>query len=282
MNPSGLPPRSILSRSVLLRVSRYLVPYFLFCILVAYVEIVLLKKEFEVPSGVLTVMGVALSILLVFRNNSSYDRWWEARKLWGQLVNTSRSLVVMVRTWNWVDEGERNEFCQLVPGFAFALKEHLCNSWPPSGNLPLERIHDLMLRLSRWKLQAQIGERLYNMGEIYLSRFSDVLGGCERIKSTPLPLSHRTIIPQALVAYLLVLPAGLPNELYSVPICACVAYMLISLECIAEELQDPFGYHENDLPLEAICARLQASLDLLSRLPGQLVELGQEREMAAE
>lgn len=257
------PTRAILSQSVFRRALKYLIPYFFFCSGVAYVEIVLFKKDIEVPGAFLTVMGAALSILLVFRNNSSYERWWEARKLIGQLVTQSRALVALVGSWSWLEEEERRQFCDQVPGVMSSLKEHLCQSWPPPGNPPLLRVQQLYLGLGRWKLAAQIEPQLYQMAERYLSGFLEVLGGCERIKSTPLPLSHRTIIPQTLIAYLLVLPVGLPNEWYSIPVCVCVAYLLTSLECIAEEVQDPFGYHENDLPLDAISARLDQSLQLL-------------------
>ncbi|MFN8614213.1 MAG: bestrophin family ion channel [Vulcanimicrobiota bacterium] len=221
-------------------------------------EILILGEDVEFPASVHTLLGVSLSVLIVFRNNSSYDRWWEGRKLWGSLVNRSRSLAALVWSARHLPEADRRQFLLTIPEFACKLRDHLRGPWPAPDNLPQRLLNGLNLQLGRWENQSSTQFFLAvegNLHELY-----DILGACERIRGTPLPLSHRAIVPQAILIYLLALPWGLPHGPISILIIGLVSYFLISLEMIAEEIEEPFGHDPDDLPLSRLCVTIEKSV----------------------
>lgn len=227
-------------------------------------EIWLLGENLEFPSGVNTLLGISLSVLMVFRNNSSYDRWWEGRKLWGQLVNRSRSLAALVWNVEALPADERRQFLRNVSRFSFLLRDHLRGPWPAPDNPPQRHLMGLQGQLAGWERSGLLSTHLFLSIERNLSELCDVLGGCERIRGTPLPLSHRAIVPQAMICYLLALPWGMPHGRISVMVMALVSYFLISLEMIAEELEEPFGQDPDDLPLTRTCLVIEKSIERLS------------------
>ena len=229
-------------------------------------EIWLLGENIEFPSGVNTLLGISLSVLMVFRNNSSYDRWWEGRKLWGQLVNRSRSLAALVWNVESVPVTERRQFLRDVSRFSFLLRDHLRGPWPAPDNHPQRLLMGLQGQLAGWERSGLVSTHLFLSIERNVSELYDVLGGCERIRGTPLPLSHRAIVPQAMICYLLALPWGMPHGRISVMVMALVSYFLISLEMIAEELEEPFGQDPDDLPLTRTCQVIEKSIERIERL----------------
>jgi len=223
-------------------------------------EVVILGEDLEFPEGVNALLGVSLSVLIVFRNNSSYDRWWEGRKLWGTLVNRSRSLAALVWSAEQFPLEERQRFVLSIKDFAYKLRDHLRGDWPAPDNEPQRLLNGLNLQLNRWNQAGANPTQLIIGIERNLTDFYDVLGACERIRGTPLPLSHRAIVPQAIFIYLLALPWGLPHCAISITIIALVSYFLLSLEMIAEELEEPFGQDPDDLPLTRLCVTIEKSM----------------------
>jgi len=223
-------------------------------------EVVILGEDLEFPDGVNTLLGVSMSVLIVFRNNSSYDRWWEGRKLWGTLVNRSRSLAALVWSAEQLPEAERQRFVLGIKDFAYKLRDHLRGSWPAPDNEPQRLLNQLNVQLNRWDQASAKPTQLIIGMERNLTDFYDVMGACERIRGTPLPLSHRAIVPQAIFVYLLALPWGLPHGPIAIMIIALVSYFLISLEMIAEELEEPFGQDPDDLPLSRLCIVIEKSM----------------------
>ena len=218
--------------------------------------------SFEFPPGVHTMMGLTLSILLVFRTNATYDRWWEARRLWGSLTNSSRALGQVVGKLS-VPEDEKREFARAQRQLPFDLREHLRAAQPPDIHHPL-RLTDKMADLAeKWLQAGHINALQWPALEMRISALLDVIGGCERIRHTPLPLSHRAAIPQVLLAYLLILPWGLPHNPTSILIVAAATYFVLSLELIAEELEEPFGTEPDDLPLSRYSSTIARSLEQL-------------------
>lgn len=230
-------------------------------------EVALLGRDVEFPPGVNTLLGVSLSVLMVFRNNSSYDRWWEGRKLWGQLVNRSRSLAALA--WNClsIEEEGRRRFLTDLGQFSYRLRDHLRGPWPAPDNGPQRALMGLNRQLAEWDRQGKLSTHLFLGMERNLSDLYDVMGGCERIRGTPLPLSHRAVVPQIVICYLLALPWGLPHGTLSVLVIALVSYFLISLEMIAEEIEEPFGQDPDDLPLTRTCVNIEKSLERQMSLP---------------
>lgn len=223
-----------------------------------------------------TLLGFALSLLLVFRTNTAYDRWWEGRKLWGALVNNSRNLAIKMHALLPAeDHANRDFFAKTIPFFAVALKEHLrsektqyaldevahpeliiLNDDRHSPNQVARLLTERVMNLHREGFIS--GEQLLFVREELMS-FTDVSGACERIKNTPIPYSYSAFIKKFIFIYVMSLPFGYVFMLgyWVVPVVAIVFYVLGSLELIAEEIEDPFGMDANDLPLDKICSNIQ-------------------------
>ena len=225
-----------------------------------------------------SLLGFAISMLLVFRTNTGYDRWWEARKLWGQLVNVSRNTAIKLNAMLPADaEHERAQFVTLLARFAKELRVHLLSE---KTRLALdEGPHPELEGLDRSKhVPAQLAammhgraHRAYRAGMLSgeqllgltpdLTVFMDICGACERIKNTPIPYSYSTFIKKFIVVYTLTLPFGFVFSLgyIAVPVVVFVFYVLASLEIIAEEIEDPFGLDANDLPLDRLATMIGAN-----------------------
>jgi putative membrane protein len=227
-----------------------------------------------------SLLGFAISMLLVFRTNSAYDRWWEARKLWGQLVNVSRNVAIKLAAMLPADDARaRAQFAILIARFAKELRLHLLSE---KTRLALdEASHPDLQGLDRNKhVPAQLASmlharahRAYREGHITgdqliglahdLTAFMDICGACERIKNTPIPYSYSTFLKKFIVIYSLTLPFGFVFSLgyLAVPVVIFVFYVLASLELIAEEIEDPFGVDANDLPLDRLATMIAANVD---------------------
>ncbi len=253
---------------------------FLYSWAIAYYEIEHLKlceKSWvkNIPT-LHSLLGFAISILLVFRTNTAYDRWWEGRKLWGQLVNASRNLAIKLDALLPQDDtNERAFFRAALPHYADALCQHLQME---TTRLALdEESHPELADLDRQKhLPNQIAQRitrrvatLHRLKKITaeqwiilnaeLTTITDVCGACERIKNTPIPQSYSAFIKKFIFFYVMTLPFGYVFTLgyYVAPIVAFVFYVLASMEIVAEEIEDPFGTDDNDLPMAKIAEKIR-------------------------
>lgn len=221
-----------------------------------------------------SLLSFVISMLLVFRTNTAYDRWWEGRKLWGSLVNNSRNLALKLAVMlDAQDEENRKFFKKIIPIYAFALKDHLQSKSTELmlndeeqifDNLPSLPIHErhvpnlvaksMVARINCLYKQGKLtGDQLIILnGEV--SSFTDICGACERIKNTPIPYSYSSFIKKFILFYTITLPLGYSVIMgyYAAPIVAFIFYVLASLELIAEEIEEPFGDDENDLPMEKI------------------------------
>jgi putative membrane protein len=222
------------------------------------------------------LLGFVLSLLLVFRTNTAYDRWWEGRKLWGALVNNSRNLAIKLNALlKHEDESERKFFNRMIPLFATVLKEHLALE---TTRLALDsEEHPELAELDKNKhVPNQVASvltqriyRLYREGKISgdelitlnaeMASLTDICGACERIKNTPIPYSYSTFVKKFIFIYVLTLPFGFVFSLgyWVIPVVAFIFYVLASLEIIAEEIEDPFGGDQNDLPTDKIANNIK-------------------------
>ncbi|GAA4782069.1 bestrophin family ion channel [Olivibacter ginsenosidimutans] len=239
---------------------------------IAFFEIEYLKLSEQswlrnIPS-MHSLLGFVLSILLVFRTNTAYDRWWEGRKLWGQLTNTSRNLALRIESLLPInDKVNRSFYKKSIPLFANTLRDHLQSS--RTRFMLDEKDHPAFAQLDDSKhgpnqVAAMLFKRtniLYKEGIISgdqfillnneLLAFADICGACERIKNTPIPFTYTSFIKKFISVYVLTLPYGFVFSLgyFVVPAVVFAFYVLTSLEMIAEEIEDPFGSDLNDLPL---------------------------------
>lgn len=216
-----------------------------------------------------SLLGFVISMLLVFRTNTSYDRWWEGRRLLGELTNISRNLAIKIKSLK-LGEQEYEYFSYAIPKYAFALKEHLRekqyfgkNSFlvevDGGKHIPNQVAASLSARIFDLEATGKIsGEQLIILSSD-LNRFTDICGGCERIKKTPIPFSYSTFIKKFLFIYVITLPFGWVFSLgyFVIPIVPFILYVLASLELIAEEIENPFGQDANDLPVDEICNNIE-------------------------
>lgn len=250
---------------------------------VAYLETEILRlsdsSHLKNVSVLHTLLGFAISMLLVFRTNTAYDRWWEGRRQWGSLVNNCRNLAVKLATLFAGDESNRRLFAQLIPTFCFALKAHLqaeetrwqlderphpeIPNFNHNGHVPVQVVKTLMEKLQEEHLANKLsGEQLLFINPEVMS-FLDICGACERIKNTPIPYSYSAFIKKFIFLYVLTLPIGLVFSLgyLVVPVVVFVFYVLGSLELIAEEIEEPFGRDANDLPLQRLCENIRKNVE---------------------
>ncbi len=228
-----------------------------------------------------TLLGFAISMLLVFRTNTAYDRWWEGRKLWGSLVNNSRNLAMKLCSFIPVDDiVHRSFFRKIIPAYAYSLHNHLHKEKIRVELFEDEEQKEVFSQLDESKhvpnqialLMYQHIQQLYRENKITgdqlivlnneLQSFTDICGACERIKNTPIPYSYSVFIKKFIFVYVMTLPFGYVFTLsyWVVPVVAFVFYVLASLELIAEEIEDPFGGDPNDVPTEKLSQNIQRSV----------------------
>ena len=225
-----------------------------------------------------TSIGVALAIFLGFRNTASYERYWEARKLWGTMLNASRSLTRQYIAWIDGSHGASTFVYRLI-GFVHALRHQLrgTDATPELATLleaPLlsslatarSRPALILQSLGKTVADASAGHVLHPqiaaVMEQSLMDLTEVLGGCERIANTPIPFAYSVIIHRTVSIYCLLLPFGLlGNAGVLTPLMVTfVAYTFLALDALNEELEDPFGALPNDLPLAALSTGIEITL----------------------
>ena len=245
----------------------------LWAALVVWVETDLIKVAVPLGPAFLSILGIILGLLLVFRTNTAYDRWWEGRRLWGQLVNVSRGLArqLATRLASPTENDRRRRYAALLSQFPGALAAHLRR---PRGAEGPNRVSELLCLLHAEIQADQTAGRLTPECGIFLAPllqgFDDVLGGCERIRNTPIPFSYSSYIKQFVMLYALVLPFGLVREFgYGTVIASMFTFFAtMGLELLATEIEEPFGSDANDLPLDALTATIERDVaSILTLIP---------------
>ena len=249
--------------------------------IVAYLEIEYFKidKDSSIRniSLIHTLLGFVLSMLLVFRTNTAYDRWWEGRKLLGKMVNDSRNLAIKLHTILPEDDKENRDFFKkYLCFFPHLLSRHLSKQ-STKMELAQDQQHTEVEQLPHppnaliWRIRNQV-QKLYREGVItgdqliildsQLSGFLDVCGGCERIKNTPIPYSYSSFTKKFIVIYVITLPIAYAMSIgYMMTLLTVfVFYVLMSLEVLAEEIEEPFNNEENDLPMELIAQNIERNI----------------------
>lgn len=238
------------------------------------------ESDFHSTISMHSLLGIVLGLFLVFRTNSSYDRWWEGRKLWGSLVNNTRNLALKINAFvDPADNDTRVWFAKMIPNFAFAVKEHLRKGVKLSEleivddrflenlanikHIPNRLSSMMYLRTNALYKKNQIsGDQLFLMDK-ELKEFIDILGACERIRNTPIPYNYSMYIKQFIFIYLITLPLAFATTsgYLTVPIVMLVTFVLLSVELIAEEIEDPFGRDINDLPTDELAEKIRDNVN---------------------
>jgi putative membrane protein len=250
----------------------------LFTSAIAFFEITFFPNSqvLEKLISVYSLIGFVISLLLVFRTNTAYDRWWEGRKKWGELVNDSRNIAIKLATLLNHPE-DKDFFRRMLPNFVFAAKEHLRSGvnfdelellptelevLRNKGHVPAAICQLLYGKIKALKVANTISEEEYMVLDRNLNSLMESVGACERIKNTPIPFSYSLFIKKFVFIYVTTLPLAFVVQFgyYSSLIATFVFYVLVSMEVLAEEIEDPFGRDDNDLPTDQLCERIKANV----------------------
>ncbi|AWO00417.1 hypothetical protein DLD77_01185 [Chitinophaga alhagiae] len=221
------------------------------------------------------LLGFVISLLLVFRTNTAYDRWWEGRRQWGLLVNNSRNLALKLQAILPKGHPARAYFHTMIPNYAFAMKDHLRGEFhihslegltaeetaalDGQRHMPNQVAAFIMNKTGElYRQQVITGDQLITINA-QLESLTDICGACERIKNTPIPFSYSVFLKKFIFFYVMTLPMGYVFGLgyLVIPMVVFIFYVLASLELIAEEIEDPFGKDANDLPTDVISGNIR-------------------------
>ncbi len=226
-----------------------------------------LHRFLQVDSTIFSLLAVILSIFLGFRTTTAYDRWWEARKQWGALVNNCRNLAIYVDScWPASDTGIRRFMAKHIANFCLALSEHLREGtkldqlvylaeeeigyYQTKDHVPNFIALRIYQRIAEAHRDGTINEGDYINIKAQHQSLLDILGACERIKKTPIAFSYAVYLKVLVTAYSLLLPFGLSEQFGygTIPLSMLIVFALVGVELMGEEIEDPFGLDCNDLP----------------------------------
>ncbi|MFB2923704.1 MULTISPECIES: bestrophin family protein [Aerosakkonema] len=245
----------------------------------------------DLPTLSSVIPSIVLGLLLVFRTNTAYDRFWEGRKLWGNINNSVRNLSRQI--WVSVEEREPKDknakisTLKLLVAFAVATKlllrsETIDNDLEglisQSRYQKLKTMNNPPLEIAFWiedYLQEQYEKNCLHIYQLnamkeLLNILVDCLGGCERILRTPMPLAYAIHLKQLLLLYCIFLPFSLVRDFgfFTGILVVLISFALFGIEEMGVEIENPFGHDPNDLPLDAICVNIQRNIeDLITLTP---------------
>ena len=266
------------SKAVMRTLMPAMVGLALFSLLCCYLMVTVFElheAEFKPTISMHSLLGIVLGLFLVFRTNSAYDRWWEGRRLWGGLVNSTRNFAMKVNAYMNADFDQRKWFSYMIPNFIIATKEQLRNGVhmqeldfvdeesrkyvEKAKHKPNAVVSLMYNRINELYQKGKItGDQLINLDK-ELKDFIDLMGGCERIKNTPIPYSYSMYIKKFIFIYIITLPFAFVtlSGYMTVPMVVIISYVILSVELIAEEIEDPFGRDINDLPTDELSVKIR-------------------------
>jgi len=248
-----------------------------FTALIVVIQLHFFHWSFTNSSIVHSILGFVLSMLLVFRTNTAYDRWWEGRKLWGDIVNNSRNITLKINAFV-KNNSSKKEFIRLIINYNIVLKNHLRSKDPSNELFELPETIKNELSTSAHKPNTIAKHLFHKIDQLYLNKelndtqllmlneelksFTNVAGACERIRNTPIPYSYNLFLKKIIFLYVFTIPFmfGPDFKYATIAISMIVLYVFASIELIAEEIEDPFGEDANDLPIDDICERVKNNL----------------------
>jgi putative membrane protein len=238
-----------------------------------------LFHQFAIPDAAHAMIGPSLGLLLVFRTNSSYDRFWEGRKQWGGIVNETRNLARQAECWLAADAELAQQTIRWTIAFAVSTMHRLRgrNEIGPirdllpadqvatveaSGHVPLAVARKLTALTTDAQRRGLIDSMQLRSLDQNVQQLIDYCGACERIRNTPAPYGYVVHLRRALIIYCLTLPLALVPKFGWETIIATlvISYVLFGIEEIGVEIENPFELTINDIPLETICATIDRDL----------------------
>lgn len=289
--PSGLRLFFIIKGSIIPRIIRPLIVTVLLACAVTITHGTFFKLKITMTPIPFSLIGLVLAIFIGFRNSVSYDRYWEGRKLWGELIIMCRSLTRKILTFISPEHEhsprrppfERSDIrvrmIYLLIAFAHALRHHLRESdsladldeylhdnekeqLKKAHNKPDFLLHRLAQHLQRCLENKQIGEYFAAGLDQHFTSLTTVLTGCERIKNTPIPFTYNLLLHRTAYLYCFLLPFGLVDSIgFMTPfVVGIVSFTFFGLDALGDEIEEPFGLLPNDLALSSMCRTVEMDL----------------------
>jgi putative membrane protein len=251
-------------------------------------------RHISIPVSIPAILGTVISLLLGFRSNQAYDRWWEARHIWGAIVNDSRTLARQVTSFVPSDEesGLVNAFCRRAIrrqiGWCYSLARHLRGQNAAKGleqyldrkeyekMLVMDNVPAALLDYMGRDLQLALEQGWINRFQQVeldrtISRLTDAMGKCERIKNTVFPATYSLYIHMSLILFIVLLPFGVIEYFgaFEVPLVIAISACFLLIEKMAIHLQDPFENKPTDTPMTTISRNIEKNLMQLYQLHAQ-------------
>jgi putative membrane protein len=239
-------------------------------------------------STIFSILGFTLSLMLVFRTNSAYDRWWEGRKQWGDLTNSSRALASHLNgIFDNSDIHERRKITALLSTFTYALRfhlkgekmqrdtlaneldehylEHFIDLFDEVPHQPMAIYKELVAYIYSLKATGKISDQDMYIIKSDLNKLIEVCGACERIRSTPIPFSYSAFLKKFIFFYVMLFPLiyAIHMSYFIIPVTVFILYVLSSIELIAEEIENPFDDAPNDLPTFKMAKNISVNVKMI-------------------
>lgn len=225
------------------------------------------------------VFGIVIGLVLIFRANRSYERWWEARSLWGNLIGVSRNLAIKIKSILNLDASQLKEASDFIISFAYTLKKQLhdknhnikiqthFSQMNNSGNTAIQLVNHFYMTIKDWRRQDLLTTQEFWLIDQELRNFMLIVGGCEKIKYTLISPSFRVFSRQMIIVFILLLPWSFVSTLsYFIIIFSILySYLILGLEEIAHNLEQPFGGTEDHIDMEIMAKTIEKStIDILN------------------
>jgi putative membrane protein len=238
----------------------------LYSLLAVWLEANYLEEDLTLSSDMQAVASLFLGSLLALRLNTSYNKWWEARTLWGRLVNEERNLAAYSASLSRLPREGKARMRELLVAYPTALMVHLRRE-PGPLHEPVALSGRLFGELEQWKENGWVDGWQWNRLTLVAESLLQVCGGCERIRNSPWTRSYHSVSLVCIWTYLLAAPLALHHRFYTIPLVMALGTLFLFLEQIARDIDEPFGIAPEDLPLERLCQTIRATVEQL--LPSQ-------------
>ena len=256
---------------------------FIFSFFIYFYQTHIATEPVPLNPSVFAILGISLAIFHGFCNNAAYDRFWEGRKLWGTLVWLSRNIARQVLTLPNVSMAEKQAFIRHQIAFVHSLRQQLRGEDNTANLQRLLTVEEqqavvgqdfIALRLTQimgqmlanWQAEQKIDVWQWQSLDNTLGEIAHIQAGCERINNTPIPYAYFVLLHRTVYLYCFMLPFGLGNAIGWVTpfVVSFVGYTFMALNEIVDEISEPFGTGENELPLGMMCDTIETQLAMLS------------------
>ena len=256
---------------------------FIFSFFIYFYQTHIATEPVPLNPSVFAILGISLAIFHGFCNNAAYDRFWEGRKLWGTLVWLSRNIARQVMTLPNVSMAEKQAFIRHQIAFVHSLRQQLRAEDNTANLQRLLTVEEqqavvgqnfIALRLTQimgqmlanWQAEQKIDVWQWQSLDNSLGEIAHIQAGCERINNTPIPYAYFVLLHRTVYLYCFMLPFGLGNTIGWVTpfVVSFVGYTFMALNEIVDEISEPFGTGENELPLGMMCDTIETQLAMLS------------------